>query len=252
MALPVSLSRIIGHRGAASSAPENTVAGLREAKRQGASWVEVDAKLTADRAVILLHDDTLDRTTTGKGAAAAMSLAQFRKLDAGAWYGSAFIGTPVPTLKDTVDALLELGLNCNFELKPCPGRDRETGELVMQELQRLWPRDHEKPLISSFSAESLVAAQQTAPEFPRGILVEEIPENWRLWAEEIEAVSIHCWHKTLTQVGAKAIKDAGYLLVVYTVNEPEDAGRLLSWGVDSLITDAPGPLLGRLLAAGIA
>ncbi len=77
------IPRIIGHRGAAKAAPENTLEGLREAKRQGAAWVEVDAKLTADNAVILLHDDLLDRTTSGKGAAAQVTLEQIRALDAG-------------------------------------------------------------------------------------------------------------------------------------------------------------------------
>src|SRR5262245_52116871 len=77
--------RIIGHRGAAKAAPENTLAGMREAKRQGATWVEFDAKLTADNQVILLHDDLVDRTTDGTGAAAAMTFAEIRALDAGAW-----------------------------------------------------------------------------------------------------------------------------------------------------------------------
>src|SRR5687767_1083821 len=99
---------IIGHRGAAKAAPENTLEGLREAKRQGAAWVEVDAKLTGDNHVILLHDDLLDRTTSGQGPAAQATLTAIRALDAGAWFSPAFAGAKVPTLEEAVKELLSL------------------------------------------------------------------------------------------------------------------------------------------------
>lgn len=79
------LPRVIGHRGAAAAAPENTLAGLRKAKELGCSWVEFDVRLTADGAPILLHDDRLERTTSGYGEAAALSLAKVREYDAGGW-----------------------------------------------------------------------------------------------------------------------------------------------------------------------
>src|SRR5262249_26818835 len=107
--------RIIGHRGAAKAAPENTLEGLREAKSQGATWVEVDAKLTSDNHVILLHDDLLDRTTSGQGPAAGATLTEIRALDAGAWFAPNWAGAKVPTLEETVKELGSLGLNCNFE-----------------------------------------------------------------------------------------------------------------------------------------
>ena len=91
--------RIIGHRGAAQAAPENTLESLREAKRQGAAWVEVDAKLTADNHVILLHDDLLDRTTSGRGAAAQTTLEQIRALDAGSWLAPAFAAPRCPMMR---------------------------------------------------------------------------------------------------------------------------------------------------------
>ncbi|HEY3149179.1 MAG TPA: glycerophosphodiester phosphodiesterase family protein, partial [Dongiaceae bacterium] len=110
------IPRIIGHRGAAAAAPENTLESLREAKRQGATWVEVDAKLTADNHVILLHDDLLDRTTSGKGAAAQATFDEIRALDAGSWLAPNWAGVKVPTLEETVRELIGLGLNCNFEI----------------------------------------------------------------------------------------------------------------------------------------
>jgi glycerophosphoryl diester phosphodiesterase len=238
--------RIIGHRGAALAAPENTLEGLREAKRQGAAWVEVDAKLTGDNHVILLHDDLLDRTTSGQGPAAQATLMAIRALDAGAWYAPAFAGAKVPTLEETVKELLSLGLNCNVEIKPCPGREQVTAEFVIRELQRLWPAHAEKPLISSFAYESLKVAHRLAPEFPRAVLVEEVPEGWQALCEGVEAIALNPWHKTLTPEGTKAVKEAGYKVLSYTVNETPRARELFEWGVDGVFSDAPGMLIKEL------
>ncbi len=238
-----TLPKIIGHRGAAKAAPENTLVSMREAKRQGATWVEIDAKLTADNKVILLHDDLLDRTTSGKGAAAQASLAEIRGLDAGAWFAPAFAGEKVPTLEELVAEVLSLGLGLNVEIKPCPGREQVTAEFVLRELQRLWPSHLEKPLISSFAYDSLKVARALAPEFPRAVLIEDQPENWRALCEGVAAIGLNPWHKTLTPEWAKAIKQAGYLIATYTVNEPARARELFGWGVDSVFSDVPGLLL---------
>ena len=238
-----SLPKVIGHRGAAKAAPENTLVSMREAKRQGATWVEIDAKLTADNKVILLHDDLLDRTTSGKGAAAQASLAEIRGLDAGAWFAPAFAGEKVPTLEELVAEVLSLGLGLNVEIKPCPGREHVTAEFVLRELQRLWPAQKERPLISSFAYDSLKVAHQLAPEFPRAVLIEDQPENWRALCEGVAAIGLNPWHKTLTPEWTKAIKQAGYLIATYTVNEPARARELFGWGVDSVFSDAPGLLL---------
>src|SRR5262249_51314954 len=160
------IPRIIGHRGAAKAAPENTLQGLREAKRQGATWVEVDAKLTADNHIILLHDDLLDRTTSGMGAAAQATLAEIRALDAGSWLAPAWKAPRVRPREETVAELVAPGPSGNFETKPCPGREHVTAELVVRELQRLWPapgpnggsNQGPKLLISSFAYDSLRVA----------------------------------------------------------------------------------------------
>lgn len=238
--------RIIGHRGAAKAAPENTLAGMREAKRQGAAWVEFDAKLTADNQVILLHDDLVDRTTDGTGAAARMTFAEIRALDAGSWLAPAFRGMQVPTLAETVRELLGLGLNCNVEIKPCPGREQVTAELVMRELQRLWPAHLQKPLISSFAYDSLQVAHQLAPEFPRAVLVEDVPETWQALCEGVEAIALNPWHKALTREGTRAVKKAGYKVIAYTVNETPRARELFDWGVDAVFSDVPGMLIQAL------
>lgn len=246
---PISLPRVIGHRGAAKAVPENTLESIREAKRQGATWVEVDAKLTSDNQLILLHDDLLDRTTSGKGAAAQATLEQYRSLDAGSWFAPAFAGIKVPTLAETVQEVLSLGLSINVEIKPCPGREHFTAEFVMRELQRLWPKEGPGSqggpavLISSFAYDALKVAHQLAPEFPRAVLIEDTPENWKELCAGVEAIGLNPWHKTLTPEWTRAIKQAGLLIATYTVNEPARARELFSWGVDAVFSDVPGLLL---------
>lgn len=245
----LALPRVIGHRGAAESAPENTLESFAEAKRQGASWVEFDAKLTADDAVILLHDDTVDRTTDGIGLAAQKSLADLKALDAGAWRGVIWTGARIPTLAETMAELDRLDLGCNIEIKPCPGRERETARGIIAELRRFWPMGKppsgKVPLISSFAYDSLLEARELAPDLPLGLLLEGDPADWRQLAERIGAASINCWEQKLTEGWAREIKSAGYALMVYTVNDVDLARRLFSWGVDAVFTDAPA----RLLAA---
>lgn len=251
----LTVPRVIGHRGAAQAAPENTLEGFIEAKAQGASWVEFDAKLTADNAVILLHDDIVDRTTNGAGFAAQMSLAALQALDAGSWFGPAWANSRIPTLAETIACLERLELGCNVEIKPCPGRDRETAVGVIGELRRVWPQGKPLPLVSSFSYESLLEARrlneaqdqaQAGGRFPLGLLLEDAPADWLALAQGIGALSIHCWHETLTEDWARAIKQAGYLLLVYTVNDVNLARRLFAWGADAVFTDAPGRLLAEI------
>jgi glycerophosphoryl diester phosphodiesterase len=116
----------------------------------------------------------------------------------------------------------------------------------MRELQRLWPAQAEKPLISSFAYDSLQVAHRLAPEFPRAVLVDEVPETWQALCEGVEAVALNPWHKTLTAEWTKAIKKAGYKVLSYTVNETARARELFEWGVDSVFSDVPGQLIREL------
>ena len=137
----LSLPPVIGHRGAAGAAPENTLASIRKARELGATWIEFDVKLTKDGHPILFHDDCLERTTDGRGAVAATTLAEIRRLDAGGWFGPAFRGEPVPTLEQALALCVELRLGINVEIKPCAGREAETAQVTVATLLDVWPRD---------------------------------------------------------------------------------------------------------------
>jgi len=241
---PPRVPKVIGHRGAAGHAPENTIASLGAAAALGAHWVEFDVKLAGTGEPILFHDDTLERTTDGKGKVADTPLAQLKALDAGKWYQARFAGERIPTLDEALVVLARLGLGANVEIKPCPGRERETGETAAQALGSRWPGRLPAPLISSFSFESLAAAASQAPEFPRALLFREVPENWRARAEEIGATSIHCNQKFLDRARVAALRGAGYAVRAYTVNDVRTAAQLFAWGVESVFTDYPDRILG--------
>ncbi|WP_282604661.1 glycerophosphodiester phosphodiesterase [Pelagibius sp. Alg239-R121] len=235
----VSLPRIMGHRGAAASAPENTLAGIRQAAAYGAVWVEFDVKLTADGIPVLMHDDSLKRTTGKDALASELSLADFRALDAGSWFGPEFAGETVPSLEETLGLLRELDMAANIEIKPSPGEEADTVTKTIEVLERVWPATSPAPLMSSFSRRSLEALQKQAPKLPRGYLVEELPDDWSSIAKDLGCVTIHHYAKAVTARQVTETKAAGYGLAVYTVNDPEQARELLEWGIDCLITDAP-------------
>jgi glycerophosphoryl diester phosphodiesterase len=246
--LSIRLPPVIGHRGAAMAAPENTLAGMRAAAAEGATWVEFDVRLTADGVPMLMHDDTLDRTTDGRGRVARTPLAALKALDAGTWFGPAFAGEPVPTLEETLALLLELGLAANIELKPNPGEARRTAEVALALVERVWPRDRPAPLVSSFNATSLKAAGQAAPNLPRGFLWLELPRSWRARMAALECRTVHLWDRHITPRQVAAVKAAGHPLAVYSVEDPARARELVSWGVDAIFTGRPGALLQALAA----
>ncbi len=237
------LPKVIGHRGAAAYAPENTLEGIREAARRGARWVEVDAKLTGDGVVILMHDDTLDRTTNGGGAVAEASYREIGLLDAGAWFGAAWRGARVPRLVDALSLLIELDLQANVEIKPCPGREVETATAVAEIVHRCWRPGRPRPLLSSFSRTSLSSARAAMPDIPRGLLIWEFRSDWAAAAATLDCVSIHCAERHLTSQWAGEIRRAGFGLAVYTVNDPGRARELRAWGAQCLITDCPDVII---------
>ena len=230
---------MIGHRGAAGCAPENTLAGLRKATELECRWVEFDVRLTADDQLILLHDERLERTTNGRGEAALLPLATVQRYDAGRRFGGAFRGERVPTLAEAVALLSELGTGANVELKAVRGREAETGAIATALLRGLWPPRLPAPLISSFSQKALAAAQACAPQIARGMLFHAVPRNWRVLAERFGCATIHADHRRLHPALVAEIRESGYPLLAYTVNDPGRANTLFGWGVSSVFSDVP-------------
>ena len=143
--------RLVAHRGAGKVAPENTLTAMRVGHAHGYRMVEFDVKLSADNVSFLLHDATLERTTSGRGRADALPWRELSRLDAGGWHSAKYAGEPLPTLR--VDRALGARARrpCNVEIKPTPGRERETGAAVALDAATLWRDADVPPLLSSFS-----------------------------------------------------------------------------------------------------
>ncbi len=235
----ITVPTVIGHRGAAGYAPENTLASIRKAADIGIQWVEFDVRLTRDGQPILLHDETLQRTTDGHGNVSAMDFSELQGLDAGQWFGPNFSGESIPSLSETLKLLAQLNVGANVEIKSIVGREVETGHSVASQLLKEWPGDLTPPLISSFSREVLAAAKEEAPSISRALIVGQIPNDWRDDLEQYGCEGLHCNHKHLTRDGAEQIIKAGYSLRAYTVNDNKRAQSLFDWGVGSVFSDYP-------------
>lgn len=228
----------IAHRGAGLLAPENTLAALRRGADLGYRMFEFDVRLAGDGTAVLMHDDTLERTTDGRGRVAASSLADLARLDAGAWHSAAYAGEGVPTFGRVAAWLLANGLQANVEIKPCPGRERETGAAVALEAHCLWRGAPLPPLLSSFSEDALEAARIAAPELPRALLFEAVPADWLARCRSHDCVALVAWHEALDEAAIAGAHAAGLRVLAYTVNDPVRARQLEQWGLDGLITDA--------------
>ncbi|MGB1007830.1 MAG: glycerophosphodiester phosphodiesterase family protein, partial [Thalassobaculaceae bacterium] len=240
-AMAFTLPPLIGHRGAARMAPENTLPGLAAAANAGVRWVEVDVKLTADDVPILMHDDRLDRTTDLRGPVRGTTWAQLRGADAGGWFAGRFAGTPVPHLDTALATLKRLGLGLNLEIKPCSGRGPATAAVAARALAAAnFPAD--QVVITSFDWSAIAWLAARAPIWPRGLLTKGLDGSWARVGAELGCRSVHVGERALDPASIAAIHDAGFLAAAYTVNDPARARALLTAGVDALITDAPADL----------
>ncbi len=235
---PWPYPRWVAHRGAGKLAPENTLAAFRLGARHGYRAFECDVKLSADGVPFLLHDATLRRTTNGHGRAADLDWSELARLDAGSWHSRAFAGEPPASLEGVAAFCLENGYALNIEIKPTPGSEAETGRVVAEEATRLWRRAALPPLFSSFQPAALAAAQVTAPDIPRALLLDSLRSGWLDEAKALGAVAVVMAYALMDGAVLASLHAAGMRGLCYTVNDPAEAARLQKIGVDALITDA--------------
>jgi len=226
------------HRGAGKLAPENTLAAMRVGHTHGYRMVEFDVKLSGDGVTFLLHDNTLDRTTDGHGRADAFTWSELAKLDAGSWHSAAFAGEPLPTLSAIARWTIANDVACNIEIKPVPGRERDTGAAVALDAAALWRAAPVPPLLSSFSEEALAAARAVAPDLGRALLVERLPADWAAQLSRLACIALDVDYRELDAGIIAAAHQSGYKVLTYTPNDPHAVAQLAAGGVDVIITDA--------------
>jgi glycerophosphoryl diester phosphodiesterase len=224
------LPRWFAHRGGGSLAPENTLGGIRLAARMGFSAVEFDVMLSGDGTPVLIHDETLERTTNGQGLVCETPDTQLFALDAG-------YGERIPRYSDAVAVCREYGLLANVEIKPAAGFERQTAEAVARLSIGLWQGAAVQPLFSSFSLEALEIARDLAPKIPRGVLFDQVPADWLETVRRLQAVTLHCAADCLSDAVLAEAKDSGIPVLCYTVNSEMAAKSMFELGVSAVFTD---------------
>ncbi|MBA2651298.1 MAG: glycerophosphodiester phosphodiesterase [Tatlockia sp.] len=235
----MQIEKVIGHRGAAAYAPENTLASFDKALAMGCKYLEFDVMLSADGEPFVFHDELLKRTTNGKGEIGLVSAEYLQSLDAGKWFSRRFSGEKIPHFREALQWLTFSNLQANIEIKPYPGKSEETTIAVLSHINRYWPQKKELPLVSSFDYTALTLCRNLAPEMPLGLLLDEWDKDWLSKAKELQCYSLHFNKRALTAERVKQVKEQGYAVLVFTVNRRRLAKKLFSWGVDAVFSDYP-------------
>ncbi|MEK5235184.1 glycerophosphodiester phosphodiesterase [Paenibacillus sp. FSL L8-0470] len=234
------------HRGASAVCPENTMSAFRKGLTLGATGIETDVQMTKDGALILIHDETLGRTTNGSGNVKDHTLKELLALDAGSWFGEEFKGELLPTLEDLLDLLKDSDTVLNIELKNgvfmYPGMEEKVIAAVREFNMS------ERVILSSFNHYSLAHCKSLAPEIRTGILYGE--GLYRPWdyAASLQADALHAYHFAVLPEFVSEAAEHGIAYHPWTVNDPERMKELIAAGVSGIISDYPD-VLDRLLTA---
>lgn len=238
---------VVAHRGNSSVAPQNTLAAFEAAWRAGAGSIEIDVQLTADGQVVVIHDDTLDATTSGSGPVGGTDLARVRSLDAGAWFAPAYAGQRVPTFAEVVDLLLRRpGIDLLLEVKGAWTAEQVRG--VTEPVLAAGLAD--RVVVQSFWPETVAALREAAPELRRGLLVFEVRDDLLDLCAELGVTACNPYGLLLVQDPGLVdrLHAAGLQVMVWTLDEPEHWAAAVALGVDAIITDRPDRLVGWLAA----
>ena len=231
---------IFAHRGASAHAPENTLSAFEKALKQGAHAIELDAKLSADGQIVVIHDATVNRTTDGKGRVSGLDLAALRELDAGSYFSEQFRGETIPTLGEVFEMTIGTRVLINVELTNYSTPNDNLVERVCELVKRFGLEN--RVLLSSFLVSNLIQARSLLPETPQGLLALKGWLGWWSRSFGFNFGNYEALHPNLRNVTARQVARVHRLnrrVHVWTVNLAEDMFRLFAWGVDGLFTDDP-------------
>ena len=232
-----NLPALIAHRGASAQAPENTLAAFNLAADLGATWLELDVTISQDGIAVIHHDAELERCTNGHGLVIQHSLEELKALDSGSWFAPQFHQERIMTLAELLSLANQRTLGLNIEIKPTLGREHETVQAIAQAMQEVPPRT--PILFSSFNPYALQAALIHLPNIPRALCTEAIPLDWAERLNHLHAIGLHFQADFFTEATVSPLLNAGIGLAVFTVNNTEQAKRILHSGVHAMFSDYP-------------
>lgn len=239
---------IFAHRGSSAHAPENTLAAFKLAVQQGAPAIELDAALCGDAQVVVIHDDTLLRTTGNPGIVRKMPLKAIQELDAGSWFSPAYQGEKIPTLAqvfETVRGQIFINIEIKNYASPLDTLPDHLASLVVKHGMV------DQVLFSSFNPIALLRVGKLLPQVPRGLLV--LGGRQGAWARgwlgnRFPCQALHPKASDVSPALVTHVHQAKRRIHVYTVNQPDEMTRLFTLGVDGIFTD--DPLLAQQVLSG--
>ena len=230
-------SVVTAHRGASGSAPENTMIAMKKALETGAGYAELDVQETSDGELILLHDNTLERTSGIAWNIWETPYDSLLKIEVGAWFAPEFANEPVPKLADVMDAV-KGKMKLNIELK-MNGHQKELTEKVVDLI-------HEKQfenncVITSFDLDAVKKVRHLDRNLKIGYIFSKYPENEDVFTADVDILSVK--YKLVNEEFMKKARAHGKEVFVWTVNDPELMKQYLKQGVTSIITNYPEKLI---------
>lgn len=249
MALKAGRERmpIEAHRGDRENAPENTMAAFRRALALGVPWIELDVHPAADGTLVVIHDDTVDRTTNGTGAVGHMTVEELLRLDAGSRFGPDFAGERVPLLTEVMELLAPTRTRLNVEIKAYP-RDGDAPRRIVGLLRR-FGKEREY-IVSSFDLEALLQVRAAAPEIALALIgdgPEILPQ-----ARRHRLPWVHGHWETVDEGLVAEAHAEGIRVNVWTVDDPARLAYWVEVGADKICTNRPAAMLAAAKGAGDA
>ncbi|WP_078552542.1 glycerophosphodiester phosphodiesterase [Bacillus alkalicellulosilyticus] len=239
------MTKIFAHRGFSSAFPENTMAAFKAAEKLGVDGLELDVQLTKDNIPVIIHDDKLNRTTSGSGYVRDTKYANVKQLSAGQWFGEQFANETVPSLREFIEWVSDTNLTVNLELKGQAKERIVLLEAVMKEVLDF--KIESNVILSSFDHQVIVEAKQRYPFMKVGVIVVAhlvYPEKY------ISSLGFDCdyhfYHHLMTVEEVQSVVEKGIKVRPYTVNNEQKVREMIKIGVDGIFTDHPDMALSIL------
>lgn len=241
---PATFPTLVAHRGGAAEAPENTLAAFRHALSLGIRWFELDVQMSRDGELVVIHDQTVDRTTNGTGEVGSLLLQELRTLDAGSWFGGQFRGERVPTLRETLELCIAEDAGVLIELKSpqlYPGMEEKVAALLSE--AGLAGGNHFWCI--SFDHAAIDRLRELAPDVPLGYLYRSDVASFVPDSDTIEAALPHFSLAARYPDQIARAHESGKRVFTWTVNTKADIELMVALGVDAIISDHPSLLVER-------
>lgn len=236
---------IIGHRGASAYAPENSLSAFKLAYEMGAEMIELDVLLSKDGVPVVIHDETLDRTSNGSGPVADHSLEELKKLDAGSWFSEKYAGEPIPTLEEVL-AWAKGKISVNIEIKTEAVTDQAAGGIEQKSLELVEKFGmSEYVIFSSFDYRAIAHLNELNPEMPKAILFEKSQGKGKgptAHLTEYDIQGFNCSYRQISEEWMQQARDNSLPVLIYTVNDADRMRSLWSMGVSGIFSDKPDVL----------